>query len=238
VVIANRNEIARAGIEALLQASGYSIIACCSHEHELFRCSQAYLPNIILMADNIAPQGEAARTILRLRASNCSVIIILLLEESHALAAADLLDLRVEGILLSMACARTVVDCVENVRHGRKWIDPNLLHHLAIAERPPQTRNGLTSRETEIAHLVSRCLRNKEIARQLNVSEGTVKMHLHRIYEKLQLRGRTQLALSTAEARAQMPVSGNEARPPRELAGPDSVAAQRFVASRQRKDLA
>ena len=63
-------------------------------------------------------------------------------------------------------------------------------------------------------------MRNKEIARELHLCEGTVKMHLHHIYEKLRLGGRTQLALSTAGACAPMPVSGNEARLPEEPARP------------------
>ena len=176
----------------------------------------------IVLAENIVSQ-EAAKTVLRLRARNCSMAIILLLEERDAITAAGLLDLDVEGILLSAACARSVIDCVESVRHGRKWVDPNLLRHLAMADRPSQIASSLTSREAEIARLVSRGLRNKEIARELHLSEGTVKMHLHHIYEKLHLGGRTQLALSTAGACAPMPVSGNGVRPPEEPAGPDSA---------------
>jgi two-component system nitrate/nitrite response regulator NarL len=199
LVIAHRHEIAGAGIEALLRAGGHSVIARCSHEDDLLRSVEAYRPDIILLAENIVGQ-EAAATVLRLRARNCSVAIIFLLEERDAITAADLLDLDVEGILLSAACARSVIDCVESVRHGRKWVDPNLLRHLAMTERPSQIASSLTPREAEIARLVSQGLRNKEIARELHLSEGTVKMHLHHIYEKLHLGGRTQLALSTAGA--------------------------------------
>ena len=165
-------------------------------------------------------------------------IIFVLEERGGAITAADLRDLDVEGILLSAACARSVIDCVESVRHGRKWVDPNLLRHLAMAERPSQIASSLTSREAEITRLVTRGLRNKEIARELHLCEGTVKMHLHHIYGKLQLGGRTQLALSTAGVCAPMPVSSDEARRPWEPARPDSAAAAGFVAWRQRKYLA
>jgi two-component system nitrate/nitrite response regulator NarL len=222
LVIANRHEIAGAGIEALLQAGGHSIVARCSDEHDLLRCVKAYRPDIILLAENIVGQ-EAAKTILRLRARNFSVTIIFLLEERDAITVAGLLDLDVEGILLDAADARSVIDCVESVRHGRKWVDPNLLRHLA---RPSPIASSLTSRESEIALLISRGLRNKEIARVLHLCEGTVKMHLHHIYEKLHLAGRTQLALSTAGACAPMAVPGNEVRPPEEPARPDSAERQ------------
>ena len=220
LVVADQQEIAGAGIEAVLQAGDHNVIARCSHEDELLRFVEAHRPDIILLAENIVGQ-EAAKTVLRLRGRNCLMAIILLLEASDAITAADLMDLDAEGILLSTACARSVIDCVESVRHGRKWVDPNLLRHLAMAKQPSQMASSLTSREAEIAHLVSRGLRNKEIARELHLSEGTVKMHLHHIYEKLHLGGRTQLALSTAGACAPMPVTGNGVRPPEAPARPD-----------------
>jgi two-component system, NarL family, nitrate/nitrite response regulator NarL len=237
LVIANRQEIAGAGIEALLHASGHSVVACCSREDDLLRSAEAYDPDIIILAENIVRQ-DAAKTVLRLRARNRSVAIIFLLEDLDAIRAADLLNLNLEGILLSTACARSVIDCVESVCHGQKWVDPNVLRHIAVAERSQQIPSSLTAREAEIARLVSRGLRNKEIARELHLSEGTVKMHLHHIYDKLQLGGRTQLALSIAGACAQMPVSGNETVPAREPAYLDCAAAARVVAQRKPKNLA
>jgi DNA-binding NarL/FixJ family response regulator len=53
----------------------------------------------------------------------------------------------------------------------------------------------LTPREREIALLVGEGLCNKQIARQLTVAEGTVKVHLHNVYDKLAIRNRTMLAL-------------------------------------------
>jgi DNA-binding NarL/FixJ family response regulator len=55
----------------------------------------------------------------------------------------------------------------------------------------------LTSREWEVATLIAKGLSNKEIARLLNAREGTVKIHLHNIYEKLAIKNRTVLALMT-----------------------------------------
>jgi DNA-binding NarL/FixJ family response regulator len=54
---------------------------------------------------------------------------------------------------------------------------------------------GLTARERMVAELVGRGLSNKEVARELGCSEGTVKIHLHSIYEKLTIKNRTVLAL-------------------------------------------
>jgi DNA-binding CsgD family transcriptional regulator len=56
----------------------------------------------------------------------------------------------------------------------------------------------LTPRERDVAHLICTGASNKQIARQLTVSEGTIKVHLHRIYDKLAIPNRTMLALACA----------------------------------------
>ncbi|THK33869.1 response regulator transcription factor [Ensifer sp. MPMI2T] len=226
LVIADRREIASAGIEALLQAGGYSVVARCLYAHELMYSVESCRPDIVILADNIVCE-EGPKTVSRLRARNFSTAVIFLLDEREAIAAADLVSLDVDGILLSAACARSVIDCVESVYQGRRWIDPDLLYHLAVAERRVENATCLTCREAEIAQFVSRGLSNKEIARELNLCEGTVKMHLHHIYEKLHLSGRTQLArrwLVDAEM-ASLKTRQNE-----EAIGPDAVAAARFAA--------
>jgi DNA-binding NarL/FixJ family response regulator len=195
MVIATRDEITGAGIEALLRAGGHRVVARCLHEDDLLRCSEAHCPDIAILEESIFRQ-DSAKTISRLRARNQTAIIFLL-EESDAIKIAGLLDLPVKGILLSRARARRLIDCVESVAHGQTWVDPELVH-LAMAERCQQTVSRLTSRERNIAQLVTHGLCNKAIARELHLSEGTVKMHLHHIYEKLRVGGRTQLALSIA----------------------------------------
>jgi DNA-binding CsgD family transcriptional regulator len=57
----------------------------------------------------------------------------------------------------------------------------------------------LTPRETEIVRLVAQGLRNKELAQRLSITEGTVKIHLHNIYDKLGVDGRLELVLSAQQ---------------------------------------
>lgn len=61
----------------------------------------------------------------------------------------------------------------------------------------PQVRNNgpLTTRERQIIHVLAEGLTNKEIARRLKLAEGTVKVHLHRIFQKLEVANRTALAI-------------------------------------------
>ena len=234
MVIATRDEITGAGIEALLRAGGHRVVARCLDEDDLLRCSEACGPDIVMLEEGLGQ--DSAKTIWRLRARKRAAIIFLL-KESDAIKIAGLLDLDVDGILLSGARARRLIDCVESVAHGQTWVNPELVH-LAMAERCQQTVSRLTSRERNIAQLVARGLSNKAIARELHLSEGTVKMHLHHIYEKFGLGGRMQLALSIARACTQMPVSGNETVPAREPAHLDCAAAARVVDQRKPKNLA
>jgi two-component system nitrate/nitrite response regulator NarL len=201
LVIATRHEITAAGIETVLRPAGHRVVARCSREDDLLRSLEANRPNIIMLSENIVG-WQVARTVSRLRARNCSVAIIFVLEKRDAITAAELLHLDVDGILSSGTCARSFIECVKRVLQGQKWIDPDLLRQFAIAERSPEIVSSLTSREADVAHLLLRGWHNKQIARELHVSEGTVKMHLHHMYEKLRLGGRTQLALSMASVSA------------------------------------
>ena len=88
-----------------------------------------------------------------------------------------------------------------------------------------QIASRLTRREADIANLVSRGLPNKQIARELHVSEGTVKMHLHHIYEKLHLHSRTELALLAMAGTEDDLVSGRRYAPQVAQAVPGSVQA-------------
>ncbi|MDK1374737.1 MULTISPECIES: response regulator transcription factor [unclassified Sinorhizobium] len=226
VAIANRHEIASAGLGALLEAGGHRVVARCSCESDLLHSVETSRPDIIILADNIVCQ-EPAKTVLQLRARYRSVAIILMLDEHDAVTAAGLVSLGVEGILLSAGRARSVIDCVESVYRGRRWIDPDLLCHLAVAEQRTQNGTCLTCREAEIAQFVSRGLSNKEIARELNLCEGTVKMHLHHIYERLHLSGRTHLARRWLEDAEMASLKG---RRNKEAIGSDAVIGARFAA--------
>jgi two-component system, NarL family, nitrate/nitrite response regulator NarL len=74
------------------------------------------------------------------------------------------------------------------------------MHELMVMkEASPSEMQRLTPRERGIAQLVSAGLGNKQIARQLATTEGTIKVHLHNVYDKLAIRNRTMLALLCVE---------------------------------------
>ena len=101
------------------------------------------------------------------------------------------------GIVHKDAALEDLVRCIHEVAKGRKWLSTTIADKIAgYQSHSPALKHfeeQLTTREHEIMLLVSRGLSNKEIGRKLDVSEGTVKIHLHRIYQKGDVANRTVL---------------------------------------------
>lgn len=105
------------------------------------------------------------------------------------------------GVLLKESAPETLIECMREVHAGRRWLPPELFQRAQVLlEDSPSDRTNsllapLTDREREIVGLVAEALSNKNIANRLNLTEGTVKIHLHNIYRKLKVKSRTALML-------------------------------------------
>ncbi len=98
------------------------------------------------------------------------------------------------GILRKTAEISSVVSCLRTVSSGRSWMEDCVFRDTGRAERYP--RSELTAREQQVLELVEQGFKNKEIAEELGIRPGTVKIHLKHIFEKTGVRGRYGLALS------------------------------------------
>jgi len=144
--------------------------------------------------------GRTGIEILRqVKAEAHPIRVVLLSSSINNAQALEAVRLGADGLILKEAMAQDLLDCLEAVGAGEQWIDPAaarlaLSAVVNLAASPPNETSSLTPRETEIVRAISRGQSNKEVARELQISEGTVKMHLHRIYEKLNVRNRTELS--------------------------------------------
>jgi DNA-binding NarL/FixJ family response regulator len=114
--------------------------------------------------------------------------------------AVESLRLGARGILLKESSPDTLLECVRRVSRGESWIDSETVTRALDAmtrrdARGTDPARSLTARELDIVRMIAQGLRNKAIAERLSISEGTVKIHLHNIYEKLGLDGRLELML-------------------------------------------
>ncbi|MDX8434600.1 response regulator transcription factor [Mesorhizobium abyssinicae] len=193
VVVADPRGVYLAGLEWVLRKAGHEIVAECHRVIDVLPQVERHRPDIVIVGlDTTDPQTAGLAS--RLRARNVAIGIIFILQPNSALDVRDIQGLDADGLLLDGISHRYLVECVNAVAIGKKWIDNKIVQHLLMPRPQQQPLSKLTGRETEIADLVSRGLRNKTIAQRLNVSEGTVKMHLHHVYAKLNLGSRAELA--------------------------------------------
>lgn len=98
------------------------------------------------------------------------------------------------GILRKSAGVQAVVACLRTVASGRSWMEDCVFRDSSRSDRYP--RSELTAREQQVLELVEQGFKNKEIAGELGIRPGTVKIHLKHIFEKTGVRGRYGLALN------------------------------------------
>lgn len=106
------------------------------------------------------------------------------------------------GLLRKTADLPTVLACVRTVGQGLNWFEEGSFRDNPRLDR--SDRSELTSREQQVLHLVEQGMKNREIARELGIRPGTVKIHLKHIFEKTGVRGRYGLALSGLRERGSL----------------------------------
>lgn len=105
-----------------------------------------------------------------------------------------LLQSGARGILRKTADAATIVSCLRTVSEGGAWLEECVFREATRLERGQ--RSELTAREQQVLELVEQGMRNKDIAEELGIRPGTVKIHLKHIFEKTGVHGRYGLALN------------------------------------------
>lgn len=124
---------------------------------------------------------------------NATAIVIWGVSVSEA-EALRFLQAGAKGILRKTASIQVVLACLRTVALGRSWMEDCVFRDSARSDRYP--RSELTAREQQVLELVEQGFKNKEIANDLGIRPGTVKIHLKHIFEKTGVRGRYGLALS------------------------------------------
>ncbi|MBV8833775.1 MAG: response regulator transcription factor [Acidobacteriaceae bacterium] len=99
-----------------------------------------------------------------------------------------------KGIVRKSADPETVLSCLRAVSQGRSWMQDSVFRETSTFE--VQARSDLTPREYQVMELVEQGFKNREIAQELGIRPGTVKIHLKHIFEKTGVRGRHGLALN------------------------------------------
>ncbi len=154
----------------------------------------------VLLLDLVMPEVDGYDVLRNMHVAGCRVPTLVLVEEEGRVDPRAVLELGAKGIISKRAETSQLLIAIREVYQGMKWVDRDLPGADEIGSRghisvPELNGSDLTPRETEIVSLVSRGLRYREIAAQLTVSPHTLNNHLRHIFDKLQLRGRVELAL-------------------------------------------
>jgi len=154
----------------------------------------------ILVFDYEALGANSEGIISRLRRVAPETRILVMATRSGDETAERVLRAGASGLVGKQLDLDTLLRAIRAVAAGEVWANRRttaltLAHLTDVSERAPATRRQLTHREQQIVDCVARGLRNKEIARHLNISESTVKSHLNNIFQKLGLEGRFALAM-------------------------------------------
>ncbi len=203
VILADDHPMMLAGLGKLL-ASHFDVVGTAADGRSLLEAAARLRPDLVV-ADVSMPGIDGIEATRRLRATapGIRVLILSIHGEPSCVRAAFAAGAR--GYLTKSSVPDEIELAVREVLDGRFYVSP-IVAHAAIVQAdgtaPPEARETLTPREHEIASLVGAGLPNLEIARRLGVSVTTVRTHLRKVYSKLRLASRIELALLAAQSGA------------------------------------
>ena len=198
VVIADDHPIVARGLEALLgMEPGFQIIARSTDGEQALRAVRAHRPDLLILDLNM-PGKNGLEVLKEIKAAKLPTRVVLLVAQIQDEELLEATRLDVGGVVLKELAPRLLVQCLRKVYAGERWIERTSAARAfeKLLRREANVRDLarlLTAREIEIVKMVARGLRNRVIAEELSVSEGTVKTHLHSVFEKLGVRSRGEL---------------------------------------------
>jgi DNA-binding NarL/FixJ family response regulator len=204
LVLVDDHPIILHGLQRLFEnEADIEVVRTCTKIDEAVDAVRAIAPDVLVL-DLKMQDGHGLDVMRALKAEGraCPTVVLTAAMQGDELT--DAMALGVAGVVLKESPPASVVDCVRDVHRGERRIDLETLTRAVGHRRPRPHASGertppLTPRETEIVRLVAQGLRNKELAQRLSITEGTVKIHLHNIYDKLGVDGRLELVLSAQQ---------------------------------------
>ena len=161
-----------------------------------FQAIDRLKPDIVVLDINM-PDISGLALLRRIRMADLPIRAVFLTALITPPQLSEAIENGIWGIVLKEAAPNTLIDCLRSVAGGRQWLPEEMARRATRVwrdEGPSPGLAALTPRELEIAAQACRGLSNRDIARQLGAGEGTVKIHLHNIFQKLRITNRTALA--------------------------------------------
>ncbi|MFM7005453.1 MAG: response regulator [Limnohabitans sp.] len=216
LLVVDDHPLFRRGLISLLsQDERFSVVGEAGDIGEALRILSTAIPiPDVMLLDNHLPGVKGVDAIPSLKQSyeNLRILMLTVSEDEDDLAKA--LQNGADGYLLKTSESDQLCSAIVMVNEGQSVVSPDMMNKLISALRQPSVQevkeiaqpvtnplnilNSLSPREREIFLLIAKSLSNKQIARDLDIAETTVKIHIQHIFKKLELTSRVQIAVFAA----------------------------------------
>ncbi len=199
LLLCDDHEMVRAGLRSFLELQpGMEVVGEAGTAEQALALVPRTAPDIVVL-DLVLPGLSGLEALRRLRADHPDVKVVVLTSFGGEQAVLSAVRAGAAGYLLKDVGPRELADALRSVAAGGSMLHPQVaatvMRSMAAEQRDP-----LTPRETEVLKLIARGLTNRLIARELALSEKTVKAHVSAVLLKLGVADRTQAALHAVRA--------------------------------------
>ena len=196
IILADDHAIVREGVRAVLEGHpDLQVVAEFGTGADAIAAAPRLAPDVALV-DLKMPGLSAPETIAGLRAAVPAIRVLVFTSFGEDALIRATLDAGAIGFLLKDALQSDLVRAIRSVAAGEAFLAPAAQRQLMeLLRKPKNEREALTARESDVLRLIAEGLSNKQIARRLDLTEGTVKGYVSQILAKLHLEDRTQAAL-------------------------------------------
>jgi DNA-binding NarL/FixJ family response regulator len=204
VVLVDDHPIVLQGLQHLFaRQPDIEVAACCATVAEGLGAARRARPDVLVL-DLRMPDGGGLALLDAINDEHLAIRTVVLTAAISDDEVAQALQKGIAGLVLKESAPEQLIECVRRVHAGERWLDQGAMSRVlqpaaqtdhAAAERAA----ALTGREREVVKMIASGLRNRDIGERLSISENTVKVHLHNIYEKLGVEGRMELLLLAQE---------------------------------------
>lgn len=206
VILIDDHALFRIGLESILERRGVTVIASLADGEEGIRLILDEQPDIVLL-DMRMPALSGTQVLKKLRDADITIPVVMLTTSNEESDLIESLRSGAQGYLLKDMDPDELVTALHDVIRGKTIVAPELTNVLAkVVQQGDQTNDDksgtfgeLTPREHEILCHLAEGQSNKVIARNLGISDGTVKLHVKSILRKLDVHSRVEAAVIAVE---------------------------------------
>ena len=198
VLIVDDHTVVRKGIRALLETEpGITVVGEAGDGEAAVHKALALKPDVVLM-DLVMPKLDGVRATRELKEKLPGVKILVLTSFAEDKRIVEAIEAGALGYLLKDSSPEDLLRAIREVHRGESSLHPKVAQRLISRLRGGEEERAwkeLSERELAVLRLIARGLSNREIAKELGISEPTVRTHVSNILRKLHLKSRTQAAL-------------------------------------------